>query len=192
MDINSYKCPNCGAEITFRGSDFTECPYCRSQIVLDGIADKAELERLRREKYELKRSGQEEFTAAMKKWKRYTAILISVILLTTMFGFLSIEYLSTGLGVLFIVIGFGLFLVAPLFLGTRYPSYDGANSRVVYLKDKVVSKTLILYGVALFAMLMGMIIAAMIAVAGEESEQDGYSDAAVIPRSYAEMTAEEN
>ena len=96
MELTSFKCPNCGADVAFRGSDFTVCEYCRSQIVLDGIADKSELERLRRENEEYLRenTGIDVYAAKLKKWRRNRNIMFAAVSVLFLIGFLWLEYLK--------------------------------------------------------------------------------------------------
>lgn len=178
MGLTSFKCPNCGADVAFRGSDFTVCEYCRSQIVLDGIADKAELERLRRENEEYLRenTGIDVYAAKLKKWRRNRNIMFAAVSVLFLIGFLWLEYLNTGLAVLTILIAVSVLFSGPPVLASKYPSYDEKTSKVTYNKKTMVKKTLQLYAAVFGMAFLGMIVAAVIATAGDEDDKDKSSE----------------
>jgi len=174
MELTSFKCPNCGAEVAFRGSDFTVCEYCQSQIVLDGIADKAELERLRRENEEYleQNSGTTDFIRKQKIWKRDRNIAFAVLGGLMFFGFLSVEYVNVGLGAILVLIGLVIAFGAPPWLAARYPSFDEERSVVVYKKGERTAKVFALYGLAILVSLMAVFLAAILAVGlGDDEEK---------------------
>lgn len=173
MGLTSFKCPNCGADVAFRGSDFTVCEYCRSQIVLDGIADKSELERLRRENEEYLRenTGIDVYAAKLKKWKRNRNIVFTAIGLLTFIAFILAEFASTWAYVLMFLVAVSVLLSGPPVLASKYPSYDEKTSKVTYNKKTMAGKMMLLYLAAFGIALLGTAIAAMIAVEHENDKE---------------------
>ena len=52
MAIDNFRCPSCGADVSYSGEEFGECPYCGSQLHFGELADAEELRKLRSENSE--------------------------------------------------------------------------------------------------------------------------------------------
>ena len=179
MSITSYRCPHCGADLSFSESDFTVCPYCDSHIVIEGAVGKDELERLRVSQSQLARktSTEAEYYTQLKKWRFMRAgfvILLGAIIIA---AFLLVEYISAGAGTLVLILGVGVFAAGPLIVGPRCPLYDYKNSTIEYGKHGTILK---LYLLGVFTIFVAMVLAAILVVTvigrNEEDEESASWD----------------
>ena len=175
MSINTLRCPSCGADVSYSGEEFGECPYCGSQLHFGELADADELRRLRSENYEYARQDRvkAEYKKKLKNWTRnkwWTFLGIGVVNMIS-FVLLSFDYIDVGAS-LFILAGVGFFL-APAFLGAAFPCLDEETCKIVYGRGKKLKKMLALYGTALTISVLSIILAAIISFAlGYETDEE--------------------
>ncbi len=175
MAIDNFRCPSCGADVSYSGEEFGECPYCGSQLHFGELADAEELRKLRSENSEYARQDRvkAEYRKKLKNWTRtkwWTFIAIGVVNMIS-FVLLSFDYIGVG-ATLFLFAGIG-FLLAPAFLGATFPCLDEEKCEIVYGRGKKLKKILALYGTALTISVLSIIIAAVISMAlGYESDEE--------------------
>ncbi|MBO4877609.1 MAG: hypothetical protein J5501_06365 [Ruminococcus sp.] len=174
MNLDTVKCPGCGADITFRkGSRTSKCEYCGSVATLgnalEALEADAELDRrvaeIAEREAEVKRheNASADYRAAMEKWKKKGRIPVILSGVLWFLGGMLLEFDLDGWGVLMILAAFGIFFAAPVVLAASEP--DGSRlPGSPAPPPKKFATALKYYGLCLATSAVGLIAAAIISV----------------------------
>lgn len=173
MGLISLRCPSCGAEVVFSGSEIGNCPYCDSQLHFDDLADKNELEKLRLENYEYER--QEANEKEYKKRLKHVNMMINAAFIAfaviNIIGFILVSFDRVNAGAPLVLLAFAGFILEPLIAGALYPFFDEEKGMMVEGGIKRLPKILVIFGKGMAICVASVILAAVICIAaGYESK----------------------
>lgn len=126
-DMIEITCPNCGGVMQRKRSEyFARCGYCGKEVVFDEIKEEAELYGIRKKlkhNERIKKEYNEQY-AKFKKWRIVLIVSSIIYFLVCCKGFWDIINYDSTVGVWYIIAGFVMFVMFPIFLSLQYPVYD--------------------------------------------------------------------
>ena len=177
MNLDTVKCPGCGADVVFRnGSRTSKCEYCGTVATLGNALEameadaNAEFDRraaeLAEREAEVKRheNAAAEYRNALGKWKKKNRIPVFLTGLLWFLGGMFMEFDFTGFGVLLILIATGIFFGAPAVMASSEPDGSKMPGSGAPPPKKLLT-ALKYYGLCFASGSVGLIMAAIISVA---------------------------
>ena len=135
-DMVSIKCPNCGGHIEREENEFfAKCPFCGMEVGFDELSEESQIGGLRSEIDTLRRNEKEDTNRRRKlsRWIRLRNIAIGAIAVLHLLGFVLIgiaidveprRETPMTFGVVFVMLAWIGAVLAPVFLGLKYPDYN--------------------------------------------------------------------
>ncbi len=136
MDIVSIKCPNCGAPVERKGSEyFAKCPYCNLEVSFDEIKEEAQIDELKDRigSYEKMQSFDANKRADLHKWTVIRNVAFAVVGVLNFCGFVLVGASEingnsigpmVGFGSMFVLFAFVIGFATPFALAYYYPTYN--------------------------------------------------------------------
>ena len=176
MNLDTVKCPGCGADVVFRtGSRTSKCEYCGTVATLGNALEameadaNAEFDRraaeLAEREAEVKRheNAAAEYRAAYEKWKKKSRLPVIMSCMLWFLGGMLLEFDLDGWGVLMILVAIGIFFAAPLLAAASEPDGSKVPGSLASSPNKIA--TILKYcGLCFAASAVGLIAAAIISV----------------------------
>lgn len=126
-DMIEIACPNCGGIMQRKKSEyFARCSYCNKEVVFDEIKEEAELYGIRKKlkhNERIKKEYNEQYTK-FKKWRIVLIVSSIIYFLVCYKGFWGIINYNSTVDAWYIIAGFAMFVIFPIFLSLQYPVYD--------------------------------------------------------------------
>jgi hypothetical protein len=176
MELDTIKCPACGADISFSpGTRTSKCEYCGTVATLGNALEameadtNAEFERrsaeLAQREAEVRRheNAAADYRNALVRWRKKARIPVFLTGLLWFLGGMLMEFNLAAAGVLLIFIATGIFFAAPAIMASNEPDGSKMPGSPAPAPKKLV--TAIKYYALCFASgAVGLILAAMVSV----------------------------
>ena len=139
MELITLNCPNCGGVIQRKIDQyFVRCPYCGSEVAFDGIKEEAQLNgyKMRINDLEQSENADRKNREDMLRWIKARNIFMIIMSIAHFLSFSIVGYQVSidgdnwiGLGAIFFLISYGIYLFVNPFLAAIYPAYNALSKR---------------------------------------------------------------